>query len=196
MSREEPAKRDRRAVPVNHRAQFNQPVGAASELRTPRHRGLAPSEIAILLGVAILALMVIAFPLKNYFDQRSDITKLQASISAKEEEKERLLGELEKNNSQAYRDEQIRRRLGAVGEGETPFRIIDPSMTTPDGVSSVSSPDGEEAVTWYRQLWDSLTDPHAPLITLNGDTPGEEPDSTISHLPLEPLDAPPAPPAQ
>ncbi|WKD61561.1 Septum formation initiator [Corynebacterium ciconiae DSM 44920] len=178
-----------RSVPVNNKAQFAAPTRSASFPRASVTRGISPVGIVVLVVALLLALWLIVFPLRTYFDQRSDISDLNSSIAAKQAEKQRLLDELEKNNSPAYQDEQIRRRLGAIAEGETPFRILDPSITPTDGVTSTSSDEDASNHTWYSDLWHTITDPHAPLVELNHNPDsdrGGEPN--ISNLPLEPLE--------
>ncbi|MBV7281242.1 MULTISPECIES: septum formation initiator family protein [unclassified Corynebacterium] len=178
-----------RSVPVKNKAHFATPTRSASLPRTSMTRGMSPVGIVVLVVALLLALWLIVLPLRTYFDQRSDISNLNSSIAAKQAEKERLLDELEKNNSPAYQDEQIRRRLGAIPEGETPFRILDPSITPSDGVTSTSAEEQAENHTWYTDLWHSVTDPRATLVELNHDVDsdrGDEPD--ISNLPLEPLE--------
>lgn len=114
--------------------------------------------IVALAVVVLLILVAVAIPLRNYFQQRSEIAHTEASIVAKEEQIEGLNDELDRYQSEAYVREQARLRLGVIDPGETAFRILDPALENDATVTS----DGTEAEprgTWYETLWDSVTEP-------------------------------------
>lgn len=165
----------RRSVPVSSRK-----AAAAGTKKPARPKvRLGAVEIGVLVVVAILILATIAVPLRNYFQQRTEIARLTESISAKETEKQRLQSELEKYDSDEYVAEQARQRLGVIGEGETAYRIIDPRM---DADSSVTSDDQEiqEERAWYELLWTSVSDPES-LTTEESETGDID-----TRMPLEP----------
>lgn len=167
--------RARRSVPVSSRK-----AAAAGPRKAgkPKVRLGAP-EIGVLVLVAILILATIAVPLRNFFQQRTEIARLTESIAAKELERERLEGEIDLYSSEAYVAEQARQRLGVIGEGETAYRIVDPRMDTDSTVTSDESEIKQER-TWYEILWTSVSDPES----LTAEDPAS--DEVDTHMPLAP----------
>ncbi|MFP7366436.1 septum formation initiator family protein [Corynebacterium callunae] len=142
-------------VPVSSRERPSETVSAA---RAPFRLG-AMGLAALALAVLVI-LFVIAIPVRNYFQLRSDIAHTQASIEAKQQQIAQLESDLERYQSEAYIREQARLRLGVVEPGETAFRILDPALESDTSVTS----DGTEAEPlgpWYENLWDSVTEPEA-----------------------------------
>ncbi|MBN9644770.1 septum formation initiator family protein [Corynebacterium mendelii] len=218
-----PSKRSRRPVPVAHRRD-NQ----AARSRTGSRLRLSDFKFtALQMGVlglcAVMIVLMISMPVRNYFQQRGEIARLTASVEAKQAEKQRLLDEIDKQRSDAYLKEQARVRLGVIEPGETAFRIMVPvpedpadGPTTPDG-----TPTGELG-PWWEVMWDSIADPgaapvlpeHRPADDGQPDAPENQQtpfdgigtvDSSIfdpDHDPLAPADDPqppadnPQPPAE
>lgn len=165
----------RRSVPVSSRK-----AAAAGPRKAGKPKArLGAVEIGVLVLVAILILATIAVPLRNYFQQRTEIARLTESIAAKEDERDRLASEIELYRSDAYVAEQARQRLGVIGEGETAYRIIDPRM---DADSTVTS--GEDEIeqerSWYEILWTSVSDPES--LTAEDEDAGE----IDTQMPLAP----------
>ncbi|AGF71978.1 septum formation initiator family protein [Corynebacterium halotolerans] len=170
--------RRRRTVPVSSR---DAEGAARRKPRRPKVR-LGTAEIGVLVVVTILILAAIAVPLRNYFQGRSEIARLNESIAAKELEKELLLEEIERYNDEAFIREEARRRLGLIEPGETAFRIIDPAMEQ-DPATTTSEDEGDEPKPWYEILWGSIAEPPKP-----------EPEDIDTHMPIEPpAEAPAAP---
>lgn len=140
-------------VPVSSRDRATETVSAA---RAPFRLGAM--GIVALAVVVLLILITIAIPLRNYFQQRSEIARTEASILSKEQQIGELDEELQRYHSEAYLREQARLRLGVIEPGETAFRILDPAL---ENDSSVTSDGTEEKPrgTWYATLWDSVTEP-------------------------------------
>lgn len=145
---------NRRVVPVSSR----NAAGATRRKPSGPKLKLGALEIAVLVTVAIIILVTIAAPLRNYFQQRTEIARVTESIAAKEQERDALREEIERYGSDAYVAEQARQRLGVIAEGETAYRIIDPAM---DRDSSVTTAEQEvaESRTWYEILWTSISEP-------------------------------------
>lgn len=165
----------RRSVPVSSR----KAAGANRKKSTKQKARLGAFEIGILVSVAIVILIIIAVPLRNYFQQRSEITRLTESIAMKQLEKERLQTEIEDYRSDAYIQEQARQRLGVIAEGETAYRIIDPRMDQDSSVTSDSS-EVEQQRTWYEILWTSVSEPET--LTVEEVEEGK----IDTHMPIEP----------
>jgi len=174
-------KKSRTTVPVASRAADRK----ATATKKPGLAGTGRSRnrldlvgFGVLVLVALLILAVIAVPLRNYYQGRTEITRLEEAIEAKQDEKEYLLSEIEKYESDAYIEQEARRRLGVVGEGEVAFRILDPEITSGDSMTTDEQAEAESR-DWYQVLWDSIAeapDPDSTSYSPGGETPpGEAP---------------------
>lgn len=148
----------RRSVPVSSR----KAAGAPRQKPRKQKARLGAFEIGILVSVALVVLLIIAVPLRNYFQQRSEIARLTESIAMKQAEKERLQSEIEDYRSEAYVREQARQRLGVIAQGETAYRIIDPRMDRDSSVTSDVEAENLER-PWYEILWTSISEPEMVL---------------------------------
>ena len=168
-------------VPVSSRDRATETISAA---RAPFRLGAM--GIVALAVVVLLILITIAIPLRNYFQQRSEIARTEASILSKEQQIGELDEELQRYRSEAYLREQARLRLGVIEPGETAFRILDPALENDSTVTS----DGTEVEprgTWYATLWDSVTEPE--LLESEDELPPPE-QSLPSAEPVPPLEEP------
>ncbi|MDO5668538.1 MAG: septum formation initiator family protein [Corynebacterium sp.] len=154
----DPTPRSRHTVPVVSRSK-----------ETPRPKWKRPTlrfntvEFGMLAAVAIIIIGTIWAPANNYFQGRSEIARLEESIVAKQEEKERLLDEIDRYQDEAFIREEARRRLGLIEPGEVAFRVIDPGMES-DGTVTTSAEELAAERTWHEILWDSIaTPPEADL---------------------------------
>lgn len=184
-------KKRNRVVPVARRRTDASARGPRPGAAIPRTAPFSAAQTLTLVIVLVLLLLGIALPLRNYFQQRSDIAQTQSDIANKEKRKEELLAELDKYNSKAYVEEQARNRLNVVKEGETAFRIVDPAM---DSDSSVTSAEGEtqpESDAWYTTVWRSIADSDADLKLggVNKQQEEQQPEQS-TQLPIEPTQAP------
>lgn len=127
--------------------------------RAPKKKlpGLSIPEFGLLLLVVGLILATIMNPLRIYYEGRSEIARMSEEIQAKQEEKERLTEELERYSSEAYRREQVRRRLGVIDQGETAFRIVDPEMDNAPVIATEQ--EGRAPGSWWELLWLSISEP-------------------------------------
>ena len=170
-------KKSRTTVPVASRAADRKATSKSktSPAGTGRNR-LDLVGFGVLVLVALLILAVIAVPLRNYYQGRTEIIRLDESIMAKQDEKERLLTEIDKYKSDAYIEQEARRRLGVVEEGEVAFRILDPEITSGDSVTTDEQAEAESR-NWHEVLWDSIAeapDPEATNYSPGEQTPAEE----------------------
>lgn len=137
------------------------------------------TSAAILIAVLLVVLTAVAVPLRNYYEGRSEIARLEDSIAALEREKANLQKDAEKYSDEDYIRQEARRRLGLMEPGETAWRIIDPRMTQNPAITTDEVPDTR---TWPQVMLDSLRE-----------VPEEEPgDATSPPQPVEP-EQPPAP---
>lgn len=151
----------RTTVPVSSRdARDGKPAASRTRVRRPNLW-----VVAVIVTVVLIVLLAIGVPLRNYYQGRTEIARLNESIVAKQEEKDRLLDEIERYEDEEYIRQEARRRLGVIEPGETAYRIIDPRMDT-DG--SLSTPHGAEETLdpWYVTLWESISEPPMPEVDI------------------------------
>lgn len=162
--------RMKRAVPIAGREkQRRTPVVKAPTLKLS-----APSIFVIFLAVIAVLVMIIV-PLRNYMEQRSEITRLNASIAQLTERKDRMQLEIEKYQSDEYVREQARIRLGVIEPGEIAFRVVDPGLEN-SRQTAESLTESAKQLSWYERLWDSVS--VLPEV--------EEEEIPDTHMPLAP----------
>lgn len=185
----------RRVQPVTYRRTGSRKPAAQSPQKPPQKRRirLGATEIGVLVAVSIVVLVMIGMPLRNFFQQRSDIARVTASIEAKEAEKQRLIGELEKYKSEAFLKEQARVRLGVIEPGETAFRILSPELEAESSTGNTQAEEDQQR-PWYNLLWESIATEDTDYLI--GNSTEEAPaTSEVSRLPISPTEAPPPEPA-
>lgn len=165
-------------VPVAHRRADAKLKPAQKRTQSWR---IGVVELIVLTTLLIVFLITIALPLRNYFEQRNQIKEINIAIAQKQARKEELLGELERYRNPAYVEEQARNRLGVIAPGEVPFRILDPTMSKQESLTSSGAEETQQKQNWYDSLWASVVDP-APVVT--GET--ETPPTPEMKLPVEP----------
>lgn len=196
--------RARGQVPVSRRElhqRHKQAVAQVKSRRTPM-RPISHVELAILATIFVAVIVIVAVPVQNYAQQRSDIARVTASIAAKQKQKDELSAELQKLANDDYVREQARARFGVIEPGETAFRIVDPAL----GENPAATKHGdlpEPTGPWYDTLWNSIAIPveesteatvgigHVPVPEVPEETrrlpiegqplPGEEPDAAAGE---------------
>lgn len=154
MGRTTPTRTKRRnTVPVHTRARD----AHKTTKRPKKPQGLDILGVGVIIAVVLVVLLTIAVPLRNYYHGQSEIARLESSIAAKQERKDKLLAEIDKYRSDEYIKQEARRRFGVMDEGETAFRIMDPRMDSGDTVTSEHREDIDER-EWYTVLWDSVSE--------------------------------------
>ncbi|MGV0394271.1 septum formation initiator family protein [Corynebacterium riegelii] len=152
-------RRKRRApktVPVASRDRAQREQAEARKKRGRAKPLILQQDLAstgILIAVILTVLIAIAVPLRNYYEGRSEIARAQASIEALQQRKDELEADIARHEDPVYVEQEARRRLGVLAEGESAWRIIDPRMSQNPAITSEETPDGRE---WHQFLWDSL----------------------------------------
>lgn len=152
------SKSARTRVPVSHRTT---PRTHPRRTAPVTVRRLDIPSLAVIGVVVLLILGAIYVPLKNYFDGRTEIARLNESIAAKEIQKQELIDEIARYDDEEFVKQQARRRLGVIEPGETAWRIIDPRMD-PETQVTTSADDESIQPEWYEVLWDSVATPPSP----------------------------------
>ena len=120
--------------------------------RVSRRSGLTGR--AAILALVICALAVsLAYPLRQYVEQRSLIAELQQRTEDSGRRVEELRAQKQRWEDPAYVEQQARERLFYVMPGETGYVIVGepPSSTGTPGDASTG-----EKVPWYDALWRSV----------------------------------------
>jgi Septum formation initiator len=95
----------------------------------------------------------LAYPLRQYVDQRSRTVELQQRIEESSRRVEELRAQKQRWEDPAYVEQQARERLFYVQPGETGYVIIgDPPASTDPGGDAASAEDRP----WYDTLWRSV----------------------------------------
>ena len=140
---------NRSSVPVARR----EVTGVQPKVRASKPAfKIGPKEIFVVAAVLILMLLATALPLRNYFQQRHAIVTAQQAIESKQEEKQQLIEEIERYQSEDYIREEARNRLGVIQPGESAYRIIDPEMKR-EHATRGRDPSSEKHDPWFEQLW-------------------------------------------
>nr|VDG63152.1 Predicted membrane protein [Streptococcus thermophilus] len=111
--------------------------------------------VAVLITVVLIVLIAIAVPLRNYYNGREEIARLEASIETKQRQKADLEEQIDRYNDPAYLEQEARRRLGMMAPGETAWRIIDPRMRS-DAITTSRHGEIAPDTPWHTVIWDSL----------------------------------------
>ena len=132
------------------------------------------ASTGILIAVILTVLIAIAVPLRNYYEGRSEIARAQASIEALQQRKDELEADIARHEDPVYVEQEARRRLGVLAEGESAWRIIDPRMTQNPTITSEEAPDDRD---WHQFLWDSLREiPEVETPEAEAPEPAEQPE--------------------
>jgi cell division protein FtsB len=152
--------------------------GSGSGTRPPlKRRTRYTARAAVLLLVFCALVLALAYPLQQYFSQRSQLGKLKQQNSAKRAEVDQLRKELERWQDPDYVRIQARSRLHYVLPGETGLRLLG-SGDAASGAQNPASTQGGGTAAWYSQLWGSVTSAAAAPAT--PPSPSQSPTSPTS----------------
>lgn len=160
--------------------------------------------VAVIVVVTVMALTV-AQPLRNYFEQKSELAQVNDKIDDQLQERQDLTDELNRYRDENYVREQARTRLGVVEPGETAYRLTDPKIDSgntgdPGGGAEQDGNDGGDGAggtdgdnPWYTSLWGSISTPdHATPEDDEEEDPGAG-KPTSGNLPIDPNQPAPEP---
>ncbi|GAB3645908.1 FtsB family cell division protein [Streptomyces sparsus] len=119
-------------------------------LETPRRSRLT-GRAALLALVVCSMVVALAYPMRQYVSQRSEIADQRRQAAEAETAVERLRKERARWEDPAYVEQQARRHLHYLRPGETGF-IIE------DGSADPKRPTDRRAAdrAWYDNLWDGV----------------------------------------
>ncbi len=107
------------------------------------------------LVVCLLAISL-AYPLREYLSQRSDISDYRAKVSEQEARVAELRAQHERWEDEAYVEAQARERLHYVMPGETSYVVLEADEApAQDGVVEAQAPAAARS-PWFTDLWNSV----------------------------------------
>ncbi|WP_181765161.1 FtsB family cell division protein [Streptomyces albidus (ex Kaewkla and Franco 2022)] len=118
-------------------------------VRTPRRSRLTGR--AALLALVVCSLVVaLAYPMRQYVSQRSEIAEQQRQAEHAREQVKRLREQRARWQDPAYVEQRAREHLHFVRPGETGY-------TVRDGTGGARRPaDRDPDRAWYQNLWDGV----------------------------------------
>lgn len=126
-------------------------VYRAQARRAPR-RGRLTGRAALLALVVCSLVVALAYPMRQFVSQRSEIADQRRQAEQARERVEKLRDEKARWRDPAYVERQARERLHYVRPGETGYTVIDGSAGEDRRRTESRAADRP----WYTNLWDSL----------------------------------------
>jgi cell division protein FtsB len=122
-----------------------------SQTKRQARRSRLTGRAALLAFVLCTLVLALAYPMRQYVSQRSEIADLQRQRAQARQRVEQLRDLKARWQDDAYAEQQIRRRLHYVLPGETGYTVIDP------GASQRARADqGAAHRPWYSNVWDGV----------------------------------------
>jgi cell division protein FtsB len=119
----------------------------------PSRRGGFTGRAAILAVVVCALAVSLAYPLRQYVEQRAHIAELQQRTEETTRRVEELRAQKQRWEDPAYVEQQARERLFYVKPGETAYVIVgEPPTKTGTGPDVGNA----EERPWYDRLWRSV----------------------------------------
>jgi cell division protein FtsB len=121
-----------------------------------RRRSNLTGRAAVLALVVCLLAISLAYPLREYLSQRSDINDYRAKVSEQEARVAELRAQHERWKDKAYVEAQARERLHYVMPGETSYVVLEADEApAQDGVVKAEAPAAARS-PWFTDLWNSV----------------------------------------
>ncbi|WP_407316594.1 septum formation initiator family protein [Isoptericola halotolerans] len=173
------------------RGSARRPAGPSRDDRRRSRLGLVLPEVLtvrlLVLSVVVLLAFVLLLPtVRGAVQQRAEIDRLQAELTAYEAERTELENELGRWEDRSYVVEQARTRLNYVMPGDTVWRVIDGDEVTDgdapakdEAATEPVSPAGPAGAPWYQALWESVQVSDDAATHMHGESvEGDESDGT------------------
>lgn len=123
--------------------------------------GLSIPRALTLIVVVGFLIVTLATPMRNYFEQRTERSRIETLNSQYRQENKRKEAEIARLKDPDFLDQEARRRLLVVPRGETAYRVVEPSDA---GESEKKGPDNSGSHVrrngpWYSDLWHDISTP-------------------------------------
>ncbi|MEU1788048.1 septum formation initiator family protein [Streptomyces sparsogenes] len=146
-----PADRDRFSTATRLRALGEHAAARVYRARVRRRRNRLTGRAALLALVVCSLVVALAYPMRQYISQRSDISDQRRQAQKEREDVKKLREEKARLQDPAYIEQQARERLHFTRPGETGYSVVDGG-----GETERSSDQGAAGRPWYSNLWDSV----------------------------------------
>ena len=127
----------------------------------PRRNLLPQSTLArqvAVLGLVLCAIALsVAFPLRGYLQQRTELAQAVVAQQDLEQQRDELQARKVALTDPDYIAAEARRRLQYVTPGDTVFVVHAPPIAS---AADVAAADGDQP--WYGSLWHTLSEDGAP----------------------------------
>ena len=116
-------------------------------------------QLAI-LGVVVCAIALsVAFPLRSYLEQRTELARAVAAQQDLEHQRDELQARKSALSDPDYIAAEARRRLQYVTPGDTVFVVHAPALAGGADAAATGPASGQP---WYGSLWSTLSEGAAP----------------------------------
>ncbi|MFC5722135.1 septum formation initiator family protein [Streptomyces gamaensis] len=126
------------------------PAATARRGRPPRRSRLT-GRAALLALVVCSMVVALAYPMRQWVTQRSDIAEQRHRSEQAREQVKRLLEEKARLEDPAYIEQQAREHLHYLRPGETGYSVIDGS-----GTAKRPRDKGAADRPWYANFWEGV----------------------------------------
>ncbi|MFI5620676.1 septum formation initiator family protein [Streptomyces sp. NPDC051567] len=126
-----------------------------SQSRRQIRRSRLTGRAALLVLVLCTLVVALAYPMRQYVSQRSEIAEQQQAAAAAQGRLERLRDEKARWQDNAYAEQQARRHLHFLRPGEIGYIMTDPDP----GAGATERPRGGRTGSdrpWYSNVWDGV----------------------------------------
>jgi cell division protein FtsB len=123
--------------------------------RRPPRRNKLTGRAALLALVLCALVVALAYPMRQYIAQRSDIADQRREAQQARQKVEQLREEKARWQDPQYVRTQARDHLHYVLPGETGYNVV-PTAPTGDAAAHPATNEAAAHRPWYDNLWDSL----------------------------------------
>ncbi|WP_049574355.1 FtsB family cell division protein [Streptomyces sp. SBT349] len=126
----------------------------SKRLRRPPRRSRLTGRAAVLALVVCSLIVALAYPLRQYVQQRADVDDLRRQAEEERERVEQLRDAKARWQDPGFVEQQARERLNFVRPGEIGYVL--PGAAEADGDDPLSTRSGLVARPWYENLWNGI----------------------------------------
>ncbi len=129
--------------------------GAPADKLDGARRSFVSSRTAILLGIAVVAVILLALPLREFLAQRGEINSASQKMAEQQAQVDGLQGQVDDWQKEEFVRGQARERLNFMLPGEVGYKIID-SGTSENKLAEKAPRSEGPSGPWYDRLWGSM----------------------------------------
>jgi len=127
----------------------------AADSAAGARRSFVSGRAAVLLTIAVIAVILLALPLREYLSQRAEISSAGAKAAQQHERVDELQRQVDLWQDEDYVRGQARERLHFLLPGEVGYKVIDPNSSANKLAEQPVQSEGPRG-PWYDRLWNSV----------------------------------------